>query len=151
MHCIHWIKSSHQDLVNKKKDLVIMRSFLVITRYNEKRNLLNPKSMGMMVPSQSLCYHHLPGLRHWKIRAFLKTEDGVYISMSTLRRQHKSLGLLSREARSDVLDVALFLQERLNHHGIFMDTSSYMYSGSVATQKTVRHQLTNLIIRDLFL
>ena len=38
--------------------------------------------------------------------------------MSTLLRQLKSLGLFRRKAQSDVLQVALFLQEQLNQYGM---------------------------------
>ena len=45
---------------------------------------------------------------------FLKNEDGINISVSTLHRHLKSL--FRRKAQSDVPDVALFLQEELNQH-----------------------------------
>ena len=49
---------------------------------------------------------------------FLKSEEGINISMSTLRRHLKSLGLFRRKAQSDLLQVALFLQEQLNQYGM---------------------------------
>lgn len=61
-------------------------------------------------------------------------QDGIDISMSTPRRHLKSLGLFRWKAQSDVLDVALFLQEQLNQ---FKDTNSAL----VVTQRTVRHLL----------
>lgn len=101
--------------------------------------------MAMMALSQLICYYYLLGLRHWEILMFLKNEDGINISMSTLRRHLKSLGLFRRKAQSDVLDVALFLQEQLNQHGMlhgykFMHLKC-IQSGLVVTQRTVRHLL----------
>ena len=54
----------------------------------------------MMVLSQLICYYYLLSLRHWEILMFLKNEDGVNISMSTLCRHLKLLGLFRRKAQS---------------------------------------------------
>lgn len=45
-------------------------------------------------------------------------DDGVNISMSTLCRHLKLSGLSRRKAQSDMLDVAVFLQEQLHQHGM---------------------------------
>ena len=65
------------------------------------------------------------------------------MSMSTLRRHLKSLGLFRRKAQSDVLQVALFLQEQLNQYGMphgykFMHLKC-IQAGLVVTQTTIRH------------
>lgn len=43
---------------------------------------------------------------------------GVDISMSTLRRHLRPLGLLRRKTQSDLLEVSVFLQEKLNQYGM---------------------------------
>ena len=98
-----------------------------------------------MALSQLICNYHLLSLRHWEILRFLENEDGINISMPTLRRHLKRLGLFRRKAQSDVLDVALFLQEQLNQHGM-LHGYKFMHlkcipSGLVVTQRTVRHLL----------
>ena len=99
----------------------------------------------MMALSQLICYYHPLGLRHWEILMFLKNEDGIKISLSTLRRHLKALGLFRWKAQSDVLDVALFLQEQLNKHGMLHGYKlmhlKCIQSGLVVTQRTVRHLL----------
>ena len=59
----------------------------------------------------------LIGMRHWKILTCLRM-DGFQISMSTLRRRLKLLGLFRRKAQSDLREVAPFLQEQLNQYGM---------------------------------
>ena len=98
-----------------------------------------------MALSQLICNYHLLSLRHWEILRFLENEDGINISMPTLRRHLKRLGLFRRKAQSDVLDVALFLQEQLNQHGM-LHGYKFMHlkcipSGLVVTQRTVWHLL----------
>ena len=73
-----------------------------------------------MTLSDAIVFNLLLGLRHWVILMFLKREEGINISMSTLRRHLKSLGLFRREAQSELLQVALFLQEQLNQYGMLV-------------------------------
>ena len=44
-----------------------------------------------MTLSDAIVFNLLLGLRHWEILMFLKSEEGINISMSTLRRNLKSL------------------------------------------------------------
>ncbi|KAF7651773.1 hypothetical protein LDENG_00105740 [Lucifuga dentata] len=44
--------------------------------------------------------------------------DGIVISLSTLRRHLKSLHLFRRKGRSDLLDIAVFLQDQLSRYGM---------------------------------
>ena len=44
-----------------------------------------------MTLSDAIVFNLLLGLRHWVILMFLKREEGINISMSTLRRHLKSL------------------------------------------------------------
>ena len=44
-----------------------------------------------MTLSDAIVFNLLLGLRHWVILMFLKSEEGINISMSTLRRHLKSL------------------------------------------------------------
>ena len=44
-----------------------------------------------MTLSDAIVFNLLLGLRHWVILMFLKSEEGINISMSTLRRRLKSL------------------------------------------------------------
>lgn len=63
---------------------------------------------------------------------FPKNADGLNISMSSLCRHLKSLGLFRRRAQSDVLDVTLFLQEQLNQHGM-LHGYKFMHSKCIQT------------------
>ena len=67
-----------------------------------------------MTLSDAIVFYFMLGLRHWEIWMFLKSEEGINISIA----QTKSLGLLRRKAESDLLQVALFLQEQLNQYGM---------------------------------
>ena len=83
----------------------------------------------------------LIGMRHWKILTCLRM-DGIQISMSTLQRRLKLFGLHRRKAQSDLLEIALFLQEQLNQYGMlhgyrFMHLKC-IQAGLVVTQSTVR-------------
>ena len=75
-----------------------------------------------MTLSDTIVFNLLLGLRQWEILMFLKSEEGINISMSTLRRHLKSLGLFRRKAQSDLLQVALFLQEQLNQYGMLVQS-----------------------------
>jgi len=95
--------------------------------------------------SHLICFYFLLGLRYWEILMFLKVEDGINISMSTLRRHLQSLGLFRRKAQSDLLEVALFIQEQLNQYGTlhgykFMHLKC-IQTGLVVSQRTVRYLL----------
>ena len=76
---------------------------------------------------------------------FLKSEEGINISTSTLRRHLNSLGLFRRKAQSDLLQVALFLQEQFNQygmlHGYKLMHLKCIQAGLVVTQTTIRHLL----------
>lgn len=52
---------------------------------------------------------------------FFKTEAGINVGMSALRRYLKSLGLFSLNGQSDMLDVALFRKSGLMNTGCFID------------------------------
>lgn len=91
--------------------------------------------------SRGICFYFLLGMRHWEILTCLRM-DCIQISMSTLRRRLKLLGLFRRKAQSDLLEVALFLHEQLNQYGIlhgyrFMHLKC-IQAGLVVTQSTVR-------------
>ena len=95
----------------------------------------------IMDVSRGICFYFLLGMRHWEILAFLRM-DGIVISMSTLRRRLKLLGLYRRKAQSDLLEVALFVQEQLNEYGMlhgykFMHLKC-IQAGLVVSQYTVR-------------
>ncbi len=68
-----------------------------------------------MALSHLICFYFLLSMRHWEISMLLNV-GGINISMSTQRRHPKSLGLFRRKAQSDLLEVALALQEQLNIH-----------------------------------
>ena len=70
-----------------------------------------------MDASHSICFYFLHGMRHWEILTCLRM-DGIQISMSTLQRRLKLFGLHRRKAQSDLLEIALFLQEQLNQYGM---------------------------------
>jgi len=57
------------------------------------------------------------GLRHWETVLSLSHIDGITISLSTLR-------LFRRKAHSDLLDIAMFLQDQLDIYGILGKKSS---------------------------
>lgn len=50
----------------------------------------------------------------------------VNITMSTLRRHLKSLELFRQKAKSDMMDVALFLLQQLDKHKIFSNISEIL-------------------------
>ena len=58
------------------------------------------------------------GLRHWEIVLYLGHIDDITISLSTLRRNLKTLRLFRRKAHSDLLDIAMFLQDQLDIYGM---------------------------------
>ena len=94
-----------------------------------------------MDASHSICFYFLHGMRHWEILTCLRM-DGIQISMSTLQRRLKLFGLHRRKAQSDLLEIALFLQEQLNQYGMlhgyrFMHLKC-IQAGLVVTQSTVR-------------
>ena len=94
-----------------------------------------------MTLSEAIVFNLQLGLRHWEIWMFLKSEEGINISIA----QTKSLGLLRRKAQSDLLQVALFLQEQLNQygmlHGYKLMHLKCIQAGLVVTQTTIRHLL----------
>lgn len=48
----------------------------------------------------------------------LSNVGGVDISMSTLQRHLRPLGLLRHETQSDLLEASVFLQEKFNQYGM---------------------------------
>ncbi|KAK7944642.1 hypothetical protein WMY93_000370 [Mugilogobius chulae] len=89
-----------------------------------------------------LHFYHLIGLTHGDIQAFL-AHDGYNMSLSTLRRRLSDLGLFRRTAHTDLLDVAVFIQEQLEHygmlHGYRLMHLRCIQAGLVVPQHTVRH------------
>lgn len=53
-------------------------------------------------------FYNLLVLICWENTAFLKTEHGVTVTLSTLQRYLILLGFFRQKAQSDVLDVTLF-------------------------------------------
>lgn len=96
---------------------------------------------------RGICFYFLLGMRHWEILTFLRM-DGIEISMSTLQRQLKLLGLFRRKAQSDLLEVALFVNEQLNQygmlHGYKFKHLKCIQAGLVASQYTV-HVLLKIL------
>ncbi|XP_053302891.1 uncharacterized protein LOC128461802 [Pleuronectes platessa] len=90
-------------------------------------------------------FYFVLGLRHWEILVSLSNIDGVCISLSTLRRHLSSLRLFRRKDYSDLLDVAVFLQDQLSEygmlHGYKMMHLKSIQVGYVVTQETIRHLL----------
>ena len=58
-------------------------------------------------------FYFMLGLRHGKILLLLSTGDYIVISMRTLRRILKCMGLYRRKNESDPLEVASFLIDQL--------------------------------------
>lgn len=88
--------------------------------YEIKETSVNPLSLAMMTLSQLICYYY-QSITGQNIQTnnhshYLLCHRAALLSISTLRRHLKSLGLFRQKAQSDVLDVALFLQEQLNQH-----------------------------------
>ncbi len=85
------------------------------------------------------------GLRHWEIVLSLSHIDGISISLSTLRRHLRTLRLFRRKVHSDLLDIAMFLQDQLDIygmlHGYKMMHLKCIHSGYVVTQETIRRLL----------
>ncbi|KAJ0069354.1 hypothetical protein NL108_004194, partial [Boleophthalmus pectinirostris] len=75
-------------------------------------------------------FYHLIGLKHDEMLHFLQV-DGYNMSLSTLRRRLWSLGLFRQTTNSELLDIALFLQDEL-------ETYDCIQSGLVVSQRTVR-------------
>ncbi len=68
----------------------------------------------MMALSHLICFYFLLGMRHWETLMLLNV-GAINSSMSsTMSRHLKSVGLFRRKSQSDLLEVALFLQEQLN-------------------------------------
>lgn len=85
----------------------------------------------------------------------LRNLDNIIISMSTLRRYLKYLGLFRRKAHSDLLEVALFLQEQLNQYGMLHGYKimhlKCIQAGFVVSQRTIGHLLKILDPRGVHL
>lgn len=85
----------------------------------------------------------LPSRFEKEILMFLKNDDGINISMSTLRRHLKSLGLFRRKAQSDV-------PEQMLHGYKFMHLTC-IQSGLVVTQRTVQLRQRNRLRGRLYI
>lgn len=85
------------------------------------------------------------GLSHGKILQLLDMLHGEFLSLCTLRRVLKSMGLYRRKNQSDLLEVASFLVDQLQGHrrlnGYKLHHLNCIQSGYVVTQCTVRHLL----------
>ena len=94
-----------------------------------------------MDASHFICFYSLLRIRHWEILTCLR-KDGIRISIPTLRRRLKMMGLFRRKAQSSLLDVVLFLVEGLDQYGMlhgyrFMHLKC-IQAGLVVTHSTVR-------------
>lgn len=89
-----------------------------------------------LAPTDSICFYFLLGLRHWEMLMSVNA-DGIRISLSTLRRHLKSMGLFRRKAQFDLLEVTLFLHKCIQ-------------AGLVVTQRTVRHLLLKHCVPNCF-
>jgi len=89
-------------------------------------------------------YYQL-GLNHSDILRCLAHIDSVYISIRTLRRHLKTLGLYRRKNKTDILDVALFLTHQTDvcgsNDGYKLHHLNCIQEGYIVTQDTVRRLL----------
>ena len=85
------------------------------------------------------------GLNFGDILHCLAQNDGIIISKSTLKRTLKRIGLYRRKHKTDLLQVALFIQEEVEKsgqlHGYKFIHLKCIHKGYVVTQETVRHLL----------
>jgi len=90
-------------------------------------------------------FYFMLGLRHGEILLLLSTVDDIVMSMRTLRRVLKCMGLYRRKNESDPLEVASFLIDQLEGHGRLYGYKLHhltcIQAGFVVTQNTVRHLL----------
>lgn len=88
------------------------------------------------------------GMNYSEILCFLAKHDGIVISMRTLKRVLKRLGLYRRLHFSNIVDVALFLTDEIHKSGkLFgyrMMHLKCIQNGFVVTQETIR-QLLHII------
>ncbi|KAK0151963.1 hypothetical protein N1851_006662 [Merluccius polli] len=94
-----------------------------------------------MDAAAAIYYYFLLGMRHWEMLTCLQM-DGITMSLSTFRRRLNMLGLFRRKAQSDLLELALFLQQQLDRYGIlhgyrFMHLQC-IQAGLIVSQSTVR-------------
>lgn len=77
------------------------------------------------------------GLRHWEIVLSLCI-DVMTISLLTLRWHVATLSLFIRKTHSDLLDIAMFLQDQLDKYGMFLENKMMhlkcIQDGHVVTQ-----------------
>lgn len=87
-------------------------------------------------------FYFMLGMKHGEILILLSSVDDIVISMRTLRRILKGMGLYRRKNESDPLEVASFLIDKLDghgrHHGYKLHHLSCIQAGYVVTQTTVR-------------
>ena len=88
-----------------------------------------------MTLSDAIVFNLLLGLRQWEILMFLKSEEGINISMSTLRRHLKSLA-----GKDDATDaIVLYFLLGLRHWEIWMFLKSE--EGINISMSTLRRHL----------
>ena len=87
------------------------------------------------------------GSRHREIVLSLSHIDGIMITLSTLRRHLRTLQLFRRKAHSDLLDVALFLQDQLDRYGMLHGYKivhlKCIQAGHVVTQRYYQETAEN--------
>ena len=85
------------------------------------------------------------GFNHKEILNCLAYSHGIIISLRTLRRSLKSMNLYRRKFKSDIVDVAVFVESQLQKHGQLHGYKlmhlKCIQNGLVVTQDTVRHLL----------
>ncbi|XP_070410032.1 uncharacterized protein [Nothobranchius furzeri] len=95
--------------------------------------------------SELIKFYFMLGLRHGEMLLLMSSLDGIEISMRTLRRNLKRMGLYRRKNDSDPLEVAAFLIDQLQGygrlHGYKLHHLNCIQAGYVVTQSTVRHLL----------
>ena len=95
-----------------------------------------------MTLSDAIVFNLLLGLRHWVILMFLKSGEGINISMSTLRRHLKSL--TAKMTLSDA--IVLYFLLGLRHWEIWMFLKSE--EGINISMSTLRRHLKSLAGKD---
>ena len=76
--------------------------------------LLNAMETNMSRLFSLIQFYSGLGLRHWEMLMSLSNVDGIVTRLLTLRRHLRTLWLFREKTLSDLLDIAAFLQDRLN-------------------------------------
>ncbi|GAA6092351.1 uncharacterized protein LOC107714737, partial [Tachysurus ichikawai] len=96
--------------------------------------------------SSLIRFYFTLGLRHWEILLSLSNINGIVISASTLCRHLKTLRLFRRKEHSDLLDVAVFLQDQLNRYDL---KDSDDFSGDFLDKSLKQFTCLEIIEREL--